>query len=237
MDNYKENLNEIWKDHPDFIGLYKASNLGRIRSFYKYGGAAHGSFNGIIKPKINKRGYYSFKPSKDKIQKDWAVHRFIAQTFLSNPDELYTVNHKNGIKTDNRVENLEWASQTDQIRHAVDLGLRKSGENHRWASISKDLAQNIINEYKPHIFSQNYLAKKYGLSRGLVCAILTGKSWKKLNRTNLMGIQFSRHGKPTKLNIEQIEQIKNLYNSGSHTKIELAKQFNVTRQLIYRVLN
>lgn len=117
--------NEIWTNHSDYIGLYQASNLGRVKSFYKKGGAANKNFNGIIKPKLNAGGYLSFTPSKEGKQIDYLVHRFIIESFLFNDSNLSTVNHKNGIKTDNRIENLEWCSLQDNLKHALDNGLRE----------------------------------------------------------------------------------------------------------------
>lgn len=122
--------NEIWKDIPDYEGIYQASNYGRIRTapnkttFTQKHGVRH------WKSRIMKgRGdYYSTGRRvglwKNGKVKDWLVARLVAITFLGKPTkEANTVNHINGNRLDNRVENLEWLSIGDNVRHAFETGL------------------------------------------------------------------------------------------------------------------
>ena len=71
-----------------------------------------------------KNGYMSLELRMSDTNKRHLVHRLIAEAFISNPDNKPIVNHINGIKTDNRIENLEWCTQSENIRHAIDTGLR-----------------------------------------------------------------------------------------------------------------
>lgn len=82
------------------------------------------SRSGIRKPFLHKLGYYTINFGSGKNQKTHYVHRLIAETFVPNPEKLPQVNHKNGIKTDNRIDNLEWVSCSQNIKHAYDTGLK-----------------------------------------------------------------------------------------------------------------
>ena len=72
-----------------------------------------------IKPAIDKYGYYRVCFSFNKRRKNYSVHKLVAMAFIPNPDHKPTVNHKNGIKTDNSVDNLEWATQKEQKEHSI----------------------------------------------------------------------------------------------------------------------
>lgn len=96
---------EIWKDVEGYEGLYQVSNMGRVKSL-KY------DKEKIIKSCKNSRGYLIVNLYKDKKMKDHKVHRLVAQAFLPNPNNLPQVNHKNEIKTDNRVDNLEYCDSS-----------------------------------------------------------------------------------------------------------------------------
>lgn len=72
-----------------------------------------------IKPSIDKYGYYRICLSYNNKRKNYSVHRLVAMAFIPNPENKPTVNHKNGIKTDNHVYNLEWATQKEQKEHSI----------------------------------------------------------------------------------------------------------------------
>ena len=105
--------NEIWVNILDYEGMYQISNLGNIRSLDRY---VDGKWHKMkIKGKIltlvkEKDGYYVANLYKNNTTKQFRVHRLVAQAFIPNPDNLPEINHKNEIKTDNRVENLEWCT-------------------------------------------------------------------------------------------------------------------------------
>lgn len=125
-------MEEIWKDIKGYEGLYQVSNMGRIKSLERNVISYNrwGIYERTVKSKIvngGKRGGYKGVILYDnKNHKSCLVHRLVAEAFISNPKNKPEVNHKNGIKTDNRVQNLEWVTSQENIKHAWSTGLTKS---------------------------------------------------------------------------------------------------------------
>ena len=117
-------MQEIWKDIEGYEGLYQVSNLGRVRSYHKLNGRGLEENPHVLTPKVDKDGYFEFNLRKDKTSKYLRCHRLVAQTFIPNPENKSQINHKNGVKTDNEVENLEWVNCVENIHHAFVTGLR-----------------------------------------------------------------------------------------------------------------
>lgn len=115
-------LNAEWEDAPDeewrdvlgFEELYQVSNFGNVRTV-KRGEAT------VMAQEEQRNGYLSVHLRNRGIERRASVHRLVAEAFIPNPDGLRDVNHKNGIKTDNRLENLEWMSHSDNIKHQYQV--------------------------------------------------------------------------------------------------------------------
>lgn len=125
-------MKEIWKDVKGYDGIYQVSNLGRVKSLER--GVQYIGSNGkscwrinrerILKSPIASHGYPNIGLRFEGNVKVVCVHRLVADAFLPNPDNKETVNHKNGDKTNNNVNNLEWATNAENLQHAIDKKLR-----------------------------------------------------------------------------------------------------------------
>ena len=111
---------EIWKNINGYEGYYQVSNYGKIKTFNAY--HHKGKEMICIGRKLN-NGYIGFSLQKEKIIKQELVHRLVAKAFIPNPENKKVINHINGIKNDNRVENLEWCTQKENINHSIKTGL------------------------------------------------------------------------------------------------------------------
>jgi hypothetical protein len=109
-------MNEIWKSVIGYEGYYEVSNYGSIRN----------SKLKILKPSIWGAGYRTIKLSKNNIKETFTLHRLIAIAFIPNPENKPTINHKDGIKLNNNINNLEWVTFSENNKHALCTGLRKS---------------------------------------------------------------------------------------------------------------
>ena len=121
-------MQEIWKSIEGYEGKYEISSLGRVKSLSDNKGRKREL---ILKPKIGKQGYLYLNlwaNSKGRAKK---IHRLVAEAFLPNPEGKETVNHKNCVKTDNRLENLEWTTWSENTKHASAHGRMRNqyGEN------------------------------------------------------------------------------------------------------------
>lgn len=121
-------MQEEWRDIPGHEGSYQVSDQGRVRSlpryvsFYRDGKESGFPLAGrILRSWITNSGYLRVKPGR--VAPFVSIHRLVASAFIPNQDGKPTVNHKNGIKTDNRACNLEWATLSENMKHAHANGL------------------------------------------------------------------------------------------------------------------
>ena len=131
--------------------------------------------NHILKPQPNGKGYLRVIIGK----KRYFVHRLVAEKYIPNPYNKLQVNHINGIKTDNRIENLEWCTNQENRSHAINNGLHLCGEDCSWSKLAeKDVIFIRENKY----LGNKILAEKFNVSKSTIKAIINNKSWKQLKR-------------------------------------------------------
>lgn len=127
--------NEIWKAITKYEGLYEVSNCGRIRrlpSVIRYRGDKMRNYPGkTLKQELTIEGYFRVVLCKNNVKTRYMVHRLVADAFIPKIDGKLFVNHINGIKNDNSVENLEWCTQEENEQHAVmKLGKTMAGKTY-----------------------------------------------------------------------------------------------------------
>jgi len=119
-------MKEIWKDIPGYEGYYQISSIGRVKAVARTITGRWGKQR--LKELIrrngkNPKGYQLVDLHKNNISQTITIHRLVAMAFIVNPENKPCINHKNGIKDDNRVENLEWCTYAENNQHAIDTGL------------------------------------------------------------------------------------------------------------------
>lgn len=141
---------EIWRDIIGYEGIYQISNLGNVKRIGTYSNQTGKEWisNRILKPAIKSNGYMFVGLSKNGKVSSKHIHRLVAEAFVSNPDNKPTVNHKDGNKSNNTVDNLEWVTYLENNIHSIKV-LKRDTKN---SSDSKPVLQfdkegNFIREY------------------------------------------------------------------------------------------
>ena len=178
---------EMWKAIKDYEGLYEVSNFGRVRALARTiinkNGLLQRYPEKFLKFDIADAGsskYHRATLSKDHITKKYSVHRLVAETFIKNEFNKPCVNHINGIKTDNRIENLDWCTHKENTEHSLKNDLRKTGCNHKQSKLSlKDIEYIRKNyKYRDEEFSGKKLSEKFNVSHTCISQIIKNKTYR-----------------------------------------------------------
>ena len=178
-------MTEIWKPIEGFDGWYEVSNLGNVRSWRGHRGSRR------IEPRLrklvpDKDGYLTLMLPQGNVKRSLKVHAVVAATFIGKRPEGFDINHLNGNKEDNRVENLEYVSRTNNMRHARDV-LNSAGEQ----ILTREQAEKIIVLLTEGRLAQYQIASMFGVSHYAISYIWTGNSWADLFRGYPTGISYS----------------------------------------------
>jgi len=167
-------MEKIWKDIVGYEGLYQINNFGEIMSIK----------SGLLrKQQLNCKGYPVIKLNKNNVTTGYIVHRLVAQAFINNPDNKEEVNHKDSVRHNNRVNNLEWVTRSENLKHSYREGNKLPntpiGEKCPWAKLTeKDVKlikqmKFVDPELKPKI-----IADYFKTNIGNIYSILGGYNWK-----------------------------------------------------------
>lgn len=164
-------IEETWRDVLGFEKFFRVSNFGRIFSKRT---------NRVLKTHIAKTGYEIFSTrlgGRDSVAICFRVHRLVALAFIERPDGVVEVNHRDGVKTNNRVENLEWVTASRNTIHSLEMGLgvrprllRDGFSNSKHAKLSAQDVLDIRGQYVPRDreVGARALSRKYKVHHSLI---------------------------------------------------------------------
>lgn len=170
MNNENQIINnvesEVWKPVVGYEGLYEVSNIGRVRSinFHNSGKAK------VMRPSLNTWGYLIVDLRKNNKRHSYTVHRLVAFAFIPNPDNLPEINHKNEIKYDNTVENLEWCTRKYNMNYGTGNERRRRRRRIK-PIVQLDNNGNVVRKWETGFAASRY----YQVNRRCIYDCLHGK--------------------------------------------------------------
>ncbi|HZW70549.1 MAG TPA: NUMOD4 domain-containing protein [Hanamia sp.] len=170
----------IWEDIPGYEGYYQISNSCIVRSLDRHVNVKNG-FKRLLKgrimrPYVGRDGYVYYLLTVNKISKHIAAHRLLATTFINNPENKPEVNHKDTVRTNNLIDNLEWVTSKENIQHSIKAGTNRHclpGINNPAAKLS----EKQVLEIRKANGSHSVIASAYNVSRRTVGFIKNKQRW------------------------------------------------------------
>lgn len=154
-------MNEIWKDIEEYEGLYQVSNLGRVKSLYT---------NDILKGCKTSNGYLKVNLYKNSVKSTKTIHRLVAESFISNPENKSQVNHINENKTNNMVSNLEWSTSKENNNHGTRN--KRAGKAISKSKSIPIIATNLKTGDSTEFYGTKECARQLGLHRSNITSVL-----------------------------------------------------------------
>jgi len=159
-------MNEVWKDISGYEGFYQVSNLGRVRRLT------------VLKTSHKYDKYLKVDLSKESKVKTFRIHKLVANAFLNKINNDLVVNHKDGNKRNNRLDNLEYVTQSENVKHSLRNGLSKEfGETHSRAKLTEKIVLEMRSLHKNGM-SVSKIADTYHMSYNTTLDAVRKKTWK-----------------------------------------------------------
>ena len=210
---------EVWKDIEGYEGLYQVSNFGNIKSLPRIRHNGKGTYiqkEKLLKQTFTSTGYKKVELCKDGKRKGFKVHRLVAIAFIPNPDNKPEVNHIDGNKINNNIDNLEWVTSSENTIHAYETGLNPN---------KKELDEKeIIYMYCELNMTMQEIAKHFNVPI---------KSIKRRLEDNEISIKTLSEQKNT-FHLDELD-LKELLKTKTQT--QLARELGCSQSLISKKIN
>lgn len=189
--------------------------------------------NKPFKLQLEPCGYYRAKTKVESKDASILAHRAVALAFIPNPKNKPQVNHKNGIKTDNRVENLEWVTHSENMIHAFNNGLQegKKGEDNHFNKYPKELIIKIC-EMLEGGYRNCDIGKILDVDRFLVKDIRTGRRWKHISKNYKISVK-----RVNRMSVESVKWVCEQLQEGKSDKeiLSMSRSSAITKSVIYKI--
>lgn len=162
---------ESWVPVIGYEGLYEVSDLGRFRSLTR-----PNKPEGVVSQREKTGGYLNVSLCKDGVKKEYRSHKIMLESFRCPESNNAQVNHINGVKTDNRLENLEWSTPSKNSLHRSRVLGKNRGEYHGLSKLSEDSVLEIV-RLRALGASQKFVATVFGVSKHTIYCIENGITW------------------------------------------------------------
>ena len=230
---------EEWKPVPGYEGLYEVSNTGKINSIARW---KQTSLNKtpywipghLIYQHKAPHGYMMVCLSKNGDTRTCSVHRLVLRAFIGEPPHKYDACHENGIRDDNRLENLRWDTRVNNFKDREKHGNTPRGERNGCAKLDDDKVRAILADSR----ANRQIAKAYGIASVTVDRIKNRVLWSHVESTNIVPTDKLRRGDAkgeknpsARLDEENVKKI--LMDTRSNS--DIAKDYGITRAAVYYI--
>lgn len=179
-----DNKKEVWQSVKGYEGIYEVSTYGRVKSLTRKIRSRYGCQR-VVKGKVlyrkPRKNYIQVELCKKGVRTQYLIHRLVANAFLPNPENKPQVNHKDGDKSNNNLQNLEWVTQSENQKHAIRTGLAKApcytGEKSPVSKL-KEIDVLMIRSLRDCSFSFEDIAERFNIHPTHASAIYHKKTWK-----------------------------------------------------------
>lgn len=177
-------IQEIWKDIEGYEGYYQVSNMGKVKSLPRFKNFRNLKVRvegKVLNPAPRTKNYLWVSFRKDHTLKQFSIHRLVAKAFIPNLENKAEVNHIDGNKLNNRMDNLEWMTRVENAKHAAPVYLR--GEKNPKSKFTPDQIEDIRRNYTGKWGEKTRLSEKYNVTLASILNIIKLKSWSHLSKS------------------------------------------------------